>query len=230
MVSVNFISSIKNSCQSVYNKIPSKVVQKDNILNGISYIGKKISSPQQRLIMGATAIVMQPVIDYSNRHVDDNTRKVSVARTCAKVIAGTATGFALRYAFIKGIKAFSHPLSEVPLDVKPWKKKMMTWLTPTNVDYSDPDQIQHYRNAMGTIWSLVAMVFTNFLLDAPLTKFLTNKFLGIKKKAEEKSTQKAPIDNVEENQLKENKAQAEQSTTVNDKPEANKDIEKGDSK
>ena len=31
---------------------------------------------------------------------------------------------------------------------------------------------------MGTALSLGVMMFTNFLIDAPLTKFLTNKFIG----------------------------------------------------
>ncbi len=186
MVSVNFISSIGKSVKSAYNRMPSVVVKKDNIINGVAYIGRKWTSPQQRLILGATAIVMQPYIDWKNKHVDDKTRKVSVARTCAKIIAGTATGFALRYGFIKGIKAFSKPLSEVPKDAKPFAKKMMTWLTPKNMDPNDMDALDQYRNAMGTIWSLVAMVFTNFLIDAPLTKFLTNKFIAHQQKTEQK--------------------------------------------
>lgn len=37
-----------------------------------------------------------------------------------------------------------------------------------------------------SILSLVAMVFTNFLIDAPLTKFLTNKFIGMQEKGENK--------------------------------------------
>ncbi len=164
--------------------MPSVVVQKDKVLNKVAYIGRKWTSPQQRLIMGATAIFMQPYIDWKNKKVDEKTRKVSVARTCAKVIAGTATGFALRYAFIKGIKALSRPLSEVPKDAKPLAKKMMTLLTPKNLDEKDLDALQQYRNAMGTIWSLVAMVFTNFLIDAPLTKFLTNKFIAYQQKHE----------------------------------------------
>ena len=33
-----------------------------------------------------------------------------------------------------------------------------------------------YRKAMGTLVATIAMVATNFLLDAPLTKYLTNVF------------------------------------------------------
>ena len=33
-----------------------------------------------------------------------------------------------------------------------------------------------YRKAMGTLAATIAIVATNFLLDAPLTKYLTNVF------------------------------------------------------
>ncbi len=186
MVSLNFISPITNTCRSAYNRIPSFVVAKDKVINNVAYIGKKWTSPHQRAILGLTAIVMQPIIDWKNKNVDKKTREVSVARTCAKIIAGTLTGVALRYGFIKGIKALSKPVSEIPKNAKPFTKKLMHCLTPDNLNPKDKDALDQYRNAMGTILSLVAMVFTNFLIDAPLTKFLTNKFIAIKEKGEHK--------------------------------------------
>lgn len=186
MVSLNFISPITNSCKSVYNRIPSAVIAKNKVIDRVAYIGQKWTSPHQRAIMGLTAIVMQPVIDWKNKNVDEKTRKVSVARTFAKIIAGTATGVALRYGFIKGIKALSRPASEIPKDAKPFVKKLMHSLTPNNLNPNDKDALEQYRNAMGTILSLVAMVFTNFLIDAPLTKFLTNKFIALQEKGEHK--------------------------------------------
>ncbi len=67
----------------------------------------------------------------------------------------------------------------------PLKKKFQTFLTPSNHVGGETDSLKQYRNAMGTIWSLVIMMFTNFLIDAPLTKFLTNKFNDIRKNHEE---------------------------------------------
>lgn len=185
MGSVNFISSIANSCKSAYNKMPPFVIKKDGLINKVEYIGRKITSPQQRVIMGATAVVMQPLIDWHNKNVDDDTRKISVLRTLAKILAGTATGFVIRYAFIKGIKAFSVPFKEAEkLAKSEFDKKRMTWLTPKALKEGDTDSLEHYRNAMGSMWALAAMIFTNFLIDAPLTKFLTNKFISIKEKHE----------------------------------------------
>ncbi len=175
-----------NIAKNFYNRLPSMQVSKDKVIDKIVYIGKKWSSPHQRAILGVTAIVMQPYIDWKNKSVDDKTRKVAVARTCAKIIAGTLTGVALRAGFIKGIAAMSKTASEIPANTKPFIKNLKQCLTPKNLDPSNKDALEQYRNAMGTILSLVAMVFTNFLIDAPLTKFLTNNFIRMQKKGENK--------------------------------------------
>lgn len=110
----------------------------------------------------------QPFIDFHNRKIDEDTRRVAVCRTIAKIIAGTATGYAVRKISIKGIQACSH----IP------KKGMPNWkslFTPKNVTKADSDEFKQYQNALGTFISLGVMLFTNFLIDAPLTKFLTNK-------------------------------------------------------
>ena len=181
MAAVNF-----NIVKNVYNRLPSIQVSKDKVIDNVAYIGKKWSSPHQRAILGLTAIVMQPYIDWKNKNVDEKTRKVSVARTCAKIIAGTLTGVALRAGFIKGIAAMSKTAAEIPANAKPFTKKIKQCLTPKNLDPANKDALEQYRNSMGTILSLAAMVFTNFLIDAPLTKFLTNKFIGLQKKGEDK--------------------------------------------
>jgi len=186
MVSVNFITPITNSLKTAYNKMPSVVLKKQNIIDGVATIGRKWTSPQQRVVQGATAIVMQPLIDARNKRVDEETRKVSIARTCAKIIAGTLTGFAIRYACIKGIRAMAKPFSKVAAEPSAFKKRFQTFLTPSELVEGDKDALDQYVNAMGTIWSLVIMLFTNFLIDAPLTRFLTNKFNDMRKAHENK--------------------------------------------
>lgn len=124
------------------------------MIGWIEKFGRKCSSAEQRLILGATAIFMQPAIDAHNKNVDEKTRKVSVARTIGKVIAGTLTGFLIRKACIKA------------MDLKMFK--------PSNAAKVSKDAYDQYKNAMGTIVALVVMSFTNFIIDAPLTKFITN--------------------------------------------------------
>lgn len=185
MVSVNFISPIKSSMKTLYNSIPSHVVSKDSVINSVAYIGRKWTSPQQRVAMGATAIVLQPIIDYKNRHVDNETKKVSVARTIAKILVGTSTGFAVRYLCIKGIKACSVPFKDISSNTKPFIKKIKTFFTPKNMQRENIDALEQYRNAMGTLLSLNVMLFTNFMIDAPLTKLFTNALIKYQNNREE---------------------------------------------
>lgn len=153
----------------IVNAIPSVELSGDQKL--IQKAGEKISSAEQRLILGASALMSQPFIDAHNKRVDEKTRKVSVARTVAKIIAGTLTGFVIRKGCIKTINAMSKAKG---IGAPKWWK---TLFTPEGVVKTEDEAFKQYRNAMGTIVALVVMMFTNFLIDAPLTKFLTNKFI-----------------------------------------------------
>ena len=174
MAVTRIISPITNSLRNLYNNSSSVVVSKKSVLNAAEYIGRKFTSPQQRLAMGATAIFMQPVIDAKNKRVDDGTKEVSVAKTISKIVVGTLTGFAIRHLCIKGMKACSKTANELSPNVKPFAKKIQTFLTPESFATAKKPQIEHYRNAMGTYVSLFIMLFTNFLIDAPLTNMGTN--------------------------------------------------------
>lgn len=135
----------------------------------VNWCGKNISTPENRLILGLTALATQPFIDLYNKRVDHETRKVSTARTIAKIIAGTTVGVIVRASFIKVAKNCSS------LNVN--AKGLSKLFTPKEA----PEEINHayeqYQKMMGTIMgTLVSVCFTNFAIDAPLTKHLTNYF------------------------------------------------------
>lgn len=175
----NVSASLKKIRQKGLDVIPSVQFSQEKLIDTLGYIGKNFSSDKQRLALGVTALATQPFIDAKNRSVDEKTRKVSVARTVAKIIAGTFTGFFIRYGCIKGIKA----LSQIPSKNIP---KIKSLFTPKGVKSNTTDEFEQYRNAMGTVIALVVMVFTNFLIDAPLTKFLTNTFVKHQQKGDKK--------------------------------------------
>ena len=140
-----------------------------------------LSNPAvNRLIMGATALVTQPSIDYYNHKVDKETREVSRIRTISKILAGTAVGIAVRGAcFI---------LIEEMTNFKDTKRLGKALLPPKFLSElaSDAKLLKNYRNALSTTIAVLAMSVTNFLIDAPLTVFLTNHFNDkrLKKKEE----------------------------------------------
>ncbi len=176
--------------QRVVNAIPKMTVSSAKANKAISWIGETFTSPHNRFILGATALMTQPFIDLHNKKVDEETRKVSAARTVAKIIAGTVTGVIIRAACIKSINAFTKLPHEITADMK--FKGLRKLFTPSPGIIED---LKQYKDSLGTILSVGIMVFTNFLIDAPLTKYLTNKFIDkIKKKeAAKQQTQPASV-------------------------------------
>ena len=157
----------------------SFTVNGEKALSRIKWIGEHISTPENRLILGISALMSQPFIDAANKNVDEKTRRYSVARTVAKIIAGTTTGVIIRKLCIKAIDAFT--VENVTSAMK--CKKLRQCLLPT-VEYTAKQLVQ-YKNTIGSLAALGVMLFTNFLIDVPLTKFLTNKFVGMKEGKDE---------------------------------------------
>lgn len=170
----------KPNLRSFPNRIKQKILDAapsvtfDDAENKIKTLGKIdgwMSKPaENRAIMGLTAIFLQPGIDASNKRVDDETRHISICRTAAKIIAGTSVGIAVRGA--------SYGLVEKMTDLKS-NKKYAKKLLPKNYieDFSkEPKLLKNYRSALSTGVAIAAMCITNFLIDAPLTVYLTNKF------------------------------------------------------
>lgn len=160
--------------QSILNVLPDAAIN-DSAKNVKRWKGfdERMSRPaENRLIMGATALVTQPLIDYNNPRVDQETRTVSRNRTIAKILAGTSVGILVRgscYGLVgkmtdvKGEKSYSKAL--LPSNVK-----FLNDITTT------PKLLKNYRSALSTGLAILAMCITNFVIDAPLTVMLTNKF------------------------------------------------------
>lgn len=144
------------------------------------------NSAWQRFVSGATAILTQPFFDRNNKNVDEDTRITSTARTISKIVVGTATGVGIRALCIKVIGNFTkNNATEAELARKAAEKGKIHNIQKTfknreqcllskeakNATYR---QIKKYRGAIGTFVALGIMLFTNFLIDAPLTMKLTN--------------------------------------------------------
>ncbi|HIS82735.1 hypothetical protein KID03_06640 [bacterium] len=176
-------NSIRNGSQRLqqafYDCVPNRIVNSEKWQKRIKWVGSEISSPENRLILGVTALMSQPFIDAHNKSVDEDTRKVSVCRTIAKIVAGTLTGYAIRKGCISAINKWSKLPTSVDKNGQKIKlTSLNTFFSPTNA-YSDlTEPFKQYRNALGTIAALMVMTVTNFLIDAPLTKYLTNKFVA----------------------------------------------------
>ena len=136
----------------------------------LSHCATKIAGPENRLILGITALASQPFIDYFNSSVDKKTRKYSVCKTIAKIVIGTAVGVVVRSLAIKYSANFLKvvDISKVVPDAL---KSLETRKT--------------LQSSIGDVLALAVCLVTNFLIDAPLTKLFTN-FLTKKYVKEEK--------------------------------------------
>lgn len=181
---------MKLSITEIFNKIPNRQFKNTKIDRAVQWVGRNISTPENRLIIGVSALLSQPFIDLYNKDVDEKTRKISCARTIAKIVAGTVTGTAVRYGFIYIAKNFSHvgQLGEKKI-TKSGKEIIITkakkFFTPPNATTDKTYEYKQYQNTIGTALSIIAMIFTNFLIDMTFTTFLTNvlikKIAGVDK-------------------------------------------------
>lgn len=129
-----------------------------------------MSNPMwNRGIMGATALVTQPAIDYYNHRVDEETRTVSRNRTISKIVAGTLVGmFVVRGPIYKAIESMTN--------LKGTSKHSKTLLPIKFLNEISKNEafLKNYRSTLAMLIALLAMSVTNIVLDAPLTIFFTN--------------------------------------------------------
>lgn len=171
-------NSIKDRIkQKILDAAPSTTFDdaENKIKNMIKVDGWLSKPAENRGVMGATAVFLQPAIDASNKRVDSDTRQISICRTGAKVIAGTGVGMVVRGS--------SYGLVEKMTDLDS-KKDYAKKLLPKKYieEFSkNPKLLKNYRSALSTGIAIAAMCVTNFVIDAPLTVFLTNKFTEMAK-------------------------------------------------
>ena len=138
-----------------------------------------IKSPGQRLAFGIAALALHPVMDKMNPWVDDETKNTSAIRSAAKAVASTTTGVIIREACIVGTNTL--------LNNKNILSKLPEFMTKDK---------GHTSAVIGTLAGLGIMIFTNFLIDVPLTDMFTRfftKFAG--KKVENQAKTPAPAFN-----------------------------------
>ena len=136
------------------------------------------SSVHQKLILGTFGLIVQPAIDLRNKEVDKDTRKISALRSAAKAIIGTATGLIVRTITIKGAElAFSKKGgSGRILDEQKIYKTFQKGFDSLRLDGDKlSDAIKRTPSVIGSLVALGVMIFTNFLVDAPLTNLTMEK-------------------------------------------------------
>lgn len=68
------------------------IIRSANFEKFVSYLGRKLNTPAQALIIGGTAIAFIPPINRMNKKVDQDTRDMAVGRSIGKNIVGNIVG------------------------------------------------------------------------------------------------------------------------------------------
>lgn len=176
-VGINNSRIINDTTTSFTGGAPKLItVKSEKIQNTMEKLGG-LSTPANRFFLGATALSIQPWFDFYNKDVDEKTRKISTIRTIAKIIVGTATGIVVRSKCIKWMENFTCSPEQIK-NMSESQKKWATIMVPAHIPHEKFSNatrlLKKHRQALGSIVALGVMLFTNFIIDAPLTKFLTN--------------------------------------------------------
>ncbi|MBE7703014.1 MAG: hypothetical protein E7Z89_03065 [Cyanobacteria bacterium SIG28] len=163
---------INNTKQKVLDILPNKTLKGDqNNIDKWNKISDKISRPaENKIIVGTSALILQPTIDMCNHKVDKETKKVSILRTISKILAGTIVGLIVRGG--------SYKLVQEMTKIDGVRKYSQSLLAKDFIEEfkNNPQKLKNYINAVSNITAIAAMCITNFAVDAPFTKYLTNKF------------------------------------------------------
>ncbi|MBQ3101444.1 hypothetical protein IJC60_00400 [bacterium] len=113
-----------------------------------------ISTPQQRMLVGGSALILHPIIDLNNKKVDKRTRETSASRSMSRAIIGTISGIAVRSLCNNAGDKLS--------------KSKNPALAIDALKNADSAQLKRYGVVLGSILSLLALSVTNFIFDVPL--------------------------------------------------------------
>lgn len=157
--------------QRLFDMIPNLSVNNKGRLKVLNKIGDYMGRPfENRLIMGATAIVTQPFIDEHNKRVDKETARTSRNRTIGKIIAGTTVGCIVRSSIYKLIQKTT--AEDISID------RWDNFLTPRGSSKVSPhlqkNMLRNYRTAVSTVIAMLVMIETNILFDVPFTNKISN--------------------------------------------------------
>jgi len=179
VVSKNIYNSVSggNIKRRMFEMLPDFTIKNPKMW---ANLGTKIGRPDvNRGIMGATALLTQPFIDYNNRKVDKNTAEVSTCRTIGKILAGTTVGMGVRaacYYLIKGCTSIDPNASS-------WKRRLMpSQKIEKIISKRNMDWFKNYKNTLANLLGLAAMLVTNVALDVPLTNFVSKKLIALRGK------------------------------------------------
>ncbi len=151
MAKINPVNS-KNTKQSFRGANPMQLGSK--LTKIFTRLPEVISTPQQRMLVGGSALILHPIIDLNNKKVDKRTRETSASRSMSRAIVGTISGIAVRALCNNAGDKLS-------------KSKNPTFAIDA-LKNANSAQLKRYGVVLGSILSLLALSVSNMIFDVPL--------------------------------------------------------------
>lgn len=148
------INPVKNNNNKLTFRGASPMKLGNKLTKIFTRLPEVISTPQQRMLVGGSALILHPIIDLNNKKVDKRTRETSASRSMSRAIIGTISGIAVRSLCNNAGDKLS--------------KSKNPALAIDALKNADSAQLKRYGVVLGSILSLLALSVTNFIFDVPL--------------------------------------------------------------
>lgn len=173
----------------------------DNLLPSMSRtiasLGSEMRPSHNRFALGILGFLLQPVIDFFNPYVDDDTAKTAGIRTAAKNVITPASGILARelgqafgdrffskrdLSIPKGIVESIQNLSaeDIQYESKFFSKSIQKQIKDAGADLGKMKNIlskAKYARGIGNVAAIIAAVASSFCIDMIFIDPLTNKVL-----------------------------------------------------
>ncbi len=176
-------NSLSNTNQKGYNQsfkgIPKNPTYIPNTIGKLGkVVGEYVNTPEQKLFLATTALMLTPLIDLK---FADEEKKTDVAiKSASKSIAGGITGVTIRAAFLAITEHFigfdkHNKLNQhfFPDDAVKLKE---------NSPALAAIRMNQYCKTLGTLFAVIFMIlFSNSKVDVPLTSDMQDLITGVVK-------------------------------------------------
>lgn len=182
------INSAKNAS---FKAIPNSPLYLPKVIGEIGKAaGEYINTPEQKLFLATTALMLQPLVDL--KFADDDKKVDAAAKSASKAIAGGLTGVTIRAAFLKIMNKFIGYNKHNKLNKYFFPDDAKQLLIEEGQALANV-RMKQYQNTLGTIFAILFMIlFSNSKVDVPLTSDIHDLILGMSK--ENKSFSKSAFD------------------------------------
>ncbi len=170
--------NIQKAAKTLKGKLPKQIVLPEPVGAVIKRAGNYISTPEQKLFLAASTLMIAPFWDLKFAEED---KKIDTAiKTASKAIAGGITGVAIRGGFQYYTKKSLKPASDTFFNNCFYPQAIYRILN------TEPElariRLDQYGKTMGTLFAVLFMIlFSNSKMDVPLTSDIQDLISGVVK-------------------------------------------------